>query len=75
MYRVLVMRAGGSGTRQWDGGLGKAYSFECVLCSLLDKGRGVWKFSWINQRENPPRKGKEKKSNRITLQRRRFPGM
>lgn len=52
MYRVLVTRAArGTGMRQWDGGLGKAYLFESMLhCFALfvDKAIGVWKFRWIN---------------------------
>jgi len=48
MYRVLVTRAArGTGMRQWDGGLGKAYLFESMLhcfAIFVDKARGVWKF-------------------------------
>jgi hypothetical protein len=48
MYCVLVTRAArGTGMRQWDGGLEKAYLFESMLhcfAIFVDKARGVWKF-------------------------------
>ena len=49
---------------------GKHIHLSVCFALFLDKGRGVWKFGWINQRENLLKKGK-KKCKRITLQRRR----